>query len=182
MKEKFLEDSEQFYGAKPVTLSGIEEDDLAAINKWVKEATNGQIPTFLQQLPANTVMLLLNAIHFHGELHSLVQEEGLEIWSFAVSAVAEWLLLSWLPQSQAARSPLVQLLFLLLDFFTVMIPSCCMCAKNVTRQQQSQNAAGGTCGIFASWFSIPGSGTSQLLCTRSHTKHRAARQLLWVSF
>ncbi|KAM6296594.1 alpha-2-antiplasmin [Aegotheles albertisi] len=66
VKEKFLEDSERFYGAKPMTLSGISEVDLIAINKWVKEATNGQIPTFLQQLPENTVMLLLNAIHFHG--------------------------------------------------------------------------------------------------------------------
>lgn len=69
MKEKFLEDSEKFYEAKPMTLSGISEDDLIAINKWVKETTNGQIPTFLRQLPENTVMLLLNAIHFHGELH-----------------------------------------------------------------------------------------------------------------
>ncbi|XP_069729991.1 alpha-2-antiplasmin [Phaenicophaeus curvirostris] len=66
VKEKFLEDSEKFYAAKPMTLSGISEDDLVAINKWVKEATHGQIPTFLQQLPASTVMLLLNAIHFHG--------------------------------------------------------------------------------------------------------------------
>ncbi|KAM9525753.1 alpha-2-antiplasmin isoform 1-T2 [Guaruba guarouba] len=66
VKEKFLEDSEKFYGAKPMTLSGINEDDLTAINKWVKEATHGQIPTFLQQLPENIVMLLLNAIHFHG--------------------------------------------------------------------------------------------------------------------
>ncbi|NXC49452.1 A2AP protein, partial [Penelope pileata] len=66
VKEKFLEDSEKFYGAKPVTLSGNSEDDLTAINKWVKEATNGQIPTFLQQLPENTVMLLLNALYFHG--------------------------------------------------------------------------------------------------------------------
>ncbi|KAM6048770.1 alpha-2-antiplasmin isoform 2-T4 [Theristicus caerulescens] len=66
VKEKFLEDSEKFYGAKPMTLSGMSEDDLVAINEWVKAATNGQIPTFLQQLPENTVMLLLNAIHFHG--------------------------------------------------------------------------------------------------------------------
>ncbi|NWX47939.1 A2AP protein, partial [Steatornis caripensis] len=66
VKEKFLEDSEKFYGAKPVTLSGMGDDDLVAINKWVKEATNGQIPTFLQQLPESTVMLLLSAIHFHG--------------------------------------------------------------------------------------------------------------------
>ncbi|KAM6373085.1 alpha-2-antiplasmin isoform 1-T3 [Pluvialis apricaria] len=65
VKQKFLEDSEKYYRAKPVTLSGISEDDVVAINKWVKEATNGQIPTFLQQLPENTVMLLLSAIHFH---------------------------------------------------------------------------------------------------------------------
>ncbi|NXD30176.1 A2AP protein, partial [Spelaeornis formosus] len=66
VKEKFLEDSEKFYGAKPTTLSGISQDDLVAINTWVKEATHGQIPSFLQQLPENTVMLLLNAIYFHG--------------------------------------------------------------------------------------------------------------------
>ncbi|NXD11605.1 A2AP protein, partial [Nothocercus nigrocapillus] len=66
VKEKFLEDSERFYGAKPVTLSGDSEHDLAAINKWVEVATNGQIPTFLRQLPEDTVMLLLSAIHFHG--------------------------------------------------------------------------------------------------------------------
>uniref|UniRef100_A0A8C3E764 Serpin family F member 2 n=1 Tax=Corvus moneduloides TaxID=1196302 RepID=A0A8C3E764_CORMO len=66
VKQKFLEDSEKFYGAKPMTLSGISQDDLVAINNWVKEATHGQIPSFLQQLPENTVMLLLNAVYFHG--------------------------------------------------------------------------------------------------------------------
>ncbi|NWI96288.1 A2AP protein, partial [Pitta sordida] len=66
VKEKFLEDSEKFYGAKPMTLSGNSENDVVAINNWVKEATHGQIPTFLKHLPADTVMLLLNAIHFHG--------------------------------------------------------------------------------------------------------------------
>ncbi|XP_034608555.1 alpha-2-antiplasmin isoform X2 [Trachemys scripta elegans] len=66
VKEKFLETSERFYGAKPVTLSGNNENDLIAINKWIKEATEGQISTFLDQLPASTVMLLLNAVHFQG--------------------------------------------------------------------------------------------------------------------
>ncbi|XP_063002529.1 alpha-2-antiplasmin isoform X2 [Elgaria multicarinata webbii] len=66
VKEKFLEDSERFYGAKPASLSGNNEADLAAINNWVKEATNGQISTMLSDLPANTVMLLLNAVHFQG--------------------------------------------------------------------------------------------------------------------
>uniref|UniRef100_A0A8D0GTN8 Serpin family F member 2 n=1 Tax=Sphenodon punctatus TaxID=8508 RepID=A0A8D0GTN8_SPHPU len=66
VKEKFLEDSERFYGAKPETLSGDGEDDLLAINNWVKEATNGQIPSFLTELPQSVVMILLNAVHFQG--------------------------------------------------------------------------------------------------------------------
>ncbi|XP_042298690.1 alpha-2-antiplasmin isoform X2 [Sceloporus undulatus] len=66
VKEKFLEDSERFYGAKPSILSGNSEADLEAINHWVKEATNGQIPAMLSELPASVVMILLNAIHFQG--------------------------------------------------------------------------------------------------------------------
>ncbi|XP_074870210.1 alpha-2-antiplasmin [Carettochelys insculpta] len=66
VKEKFLENAEQFYGAKPVTLSGNNEKDLIAINEWIKEATEGQIPSFLAQLPESIVMLLLNAVHFRG--------------------------------------------------------------------------------------------------------------------
>lgn len=68
-----MENSERFYGAKPVTLSGNNENDLIAINKWVKEATDGQISTFLSQLPESTVMLLLNAVHYQGELQCTLQ-------------------------------------------------------------------------------------------------------------
>ncbi|XP_033027957.1 alpha-2-antiplasmin isoform X2 [Lacerta agilis] len=66
VKEQFLEDSEKFYRAKPATLSGDSEADLAAINTWVKDATHGQIPTMLTELPASVVMLLLNAVYFQG--------------------------------------------------------------------------------------------------------------------
>ncbi|KAM5273186.1 alpha-2-antiplasmin isoform 2-T2 [Ctenodactylus gundi] len=64
IKEEFLEQSEQLFGAKPVNLLGRLEDDLANINRWVKEATEGKIEDFLSELPENTVLLLLNAIHF----------------------------------------------------------------------------------------------------------------------
>lgn len=67
VKQMFLEDSERFYKAKPVTLSGNNEADVVAINNWVKEATKGQIPSILSELPASTVMVLLNAVHFKGE-------------------------------------------------------------------------------------------------------------------
>uniref|UniRef100_A0A803TL37 Serpin family F member 2 n=1 Tax=Anolis carolinensis TaxID=28377 RepID=A0A803TL37_ANOCA len=66
VKEAFLQDCERLYGARPATLSGDNEADLQAINAWVEEATGGQVPSMMSELPANTVMLLLNAIHFRG--------------------------------------------------------------------------------------------------------------------
>ncbi|XP_006878154.1 PREDICTED: alpha-2-antiplasmin-like [Chrysochloris asiatica] len=66
IKDDFLEQSEQLFGAKPRTLTGNQGDDLANINQWVKEATEGKIENFLSELPENTVLLLLNAIHFQG--------------------------------------------------------------------------------------------------------------------
>ncbi|XP_012596244.1 alpha-2-antiplasmin isoform X1 [Microcebus murinus] len=66
IKEDFLEQSEQLFGAKPRSLTGRQEEDLANINQWVKEATEGKIQEFLSELPDSTVLLLLNAIHFQG--------------------------------------------------------------------------------------------------------------------
>ncbi|KAM6163004.1 alpha-2-antiplasmin [Rhynchocyon petersi] len=66
IRDDFLEQSEQLFGAKSMSLTGRQEDDLANINQWVKEATAGKIENFLLELPENTVLLLLNAIHFQG--------------------------------------------------------------------------------------------------------------------
>ncbi|XP_047615056.1 alpha-2-antiplasmin isoform X1 [Phacochoerus africanus] len=66
IKEDFLEQSEELFGAKPMSLTGRKGDDLANINQWVKEATEGKIEDFLSDLPEDTVLLLLNAIHFQG--------------------------------------------------------------------------------------------------------------------
>lgn len=66
IKEDFLEQSEQLFGAKPMSLTGRKGEDLANINQWVKEATEGKIEDFLSDLPDDTVLLLLNAIHFQG--------------------------------------------------------------------------------------------------------------------
>ena len=50
-----------------MSLTGSKGEDLANINQWVKEATEGKIEDFLSDLPDDTVLLLLNAIHFQGE-------------------------------------------------------------------------------------------------------------------
>ncbi|XP_036926290.1 alpha-2-antiplasmin [Sturnira hondurensis] len=66
IKEDFLKQSEHLFGAKPINLMGKKGDDLANINKWVKETTEGKIEDFLSELSDDTVLLLLNAIHFQG--------------------------------------------------------------------------------------------------------------------
>ncbi|EHB07112.1 Alpha-2-antiplasmin [Heterocephalus glaber] len=84
IKEEFLEQSAQLFGAKPVNLMGRQEDDLANINQWVKEATEGKIENFLSEMPENTVLLLLNAIHFQSFWRSkfdpsLTQQESFHL-------------------------------------------------------------------------------------------------------
>ncbi|XP_016066650.1 PREDICTED: alpha-2-antiplasmin [Miniopterus natalensis] len=66
IKEDFLKQSELLFGAKPMNLMGTKGDDLANINKWVKETTEGKIEDFLSEMADDTVLLLLNAIHFQG--------------------------------------------------------------------------------------------------------------------
>ncbi|XP_057207312.1 serpin peptidase inhibitor, clade F (alpha-2 antiplasmin, pigment epithelium derived factor), member 2b [Triplophysa rosa] len=61
-KPEFMEDSLKLYDSEPGTLSTVDE-----VNEWVKKATNGHISEFLASLPANTVMMLINAMHFKGE-------------------------------------------------------------------------------------------------------------------
>ncbi len=59
-KSGFLDVAEQ-YKASVETLKG-----LAQVNNWCNIQTHGEIPTILDSLPANTQMVLLNAIHFKG--------------------------------------------------------------------------------------------------------------------
>uniref|UniRef100_A0A670YY90 Serpin family F member 2 n=1 Tax=Pseudonaja textilis TaxID=8673 RepID=A0A670YY90_PSETE len=104
IKEKFLEASQRFYGTKPALLSGNSQADLEAINRWVEEATHGRISTMLTELPANTVMVLLNAVFFRGfwrtKFNPLLTELSLfhldEESAVSVEMMKEWdFPLSW---------------------------------------------------------------------------------------
>lgn len=72
IKKNFLKRSERLYGTKPVNLKQNMQHNLEAINKWVKDATKGRIPNFLSNIPSNVVLMLLNAIHFKGNMSSLL--------------------------------------------------------------------------------------------------------------
>lgn len=60
---------------------GSKGDDLANINKWVKETTEGKIEDFLSELSDDTVLLLLNAIHFQGTLPLFSGPPPWQLWS-----------------------------------------------------------------------------------------------------
>ncbi|KAM3934094.1 alpha-2-antiplasmin [Leptodactylus fuscus] len=66
IKNSFLERSKRLYRTKPANLLENMQQNVEDINKWVKEATRGKIPNFLSTIPANVVLMLLNAIHFKG--------------------------------------------------------------------------------------------------------------------
>ncbi|XP_075445422.1 alpha-2-antiplasmin [Ascaphus truei] len=66
VKNTFLEKSEKWYGSKPMKLVRSSEENLESVNTWISNATDGKIPHFLSQIPADLVLMLLNAIHFKG--------------------------------------------------------------------------------------------------------------------
>lgn len=50
------------YQSQPVPLVSVEE-----VNQWVENATNGHIPNFLENIPHDVVLMLMNAVYFKGE-------------------------------------------------------------------------------------------------------------------
>lgn len=63
----FLQDSERYYRALVSGLDFNAPDSVDTINHWVSDATEGLIPTVVDQLSDDLVMLLINAVYFNGE-------------------------------------------------------------------------------------------------------------------
>uniref|UniRef100_A0A8C4DN62 Serpin domain-containing protein n=1 Tax=Dicentrarchus labrax TaxID=13489 RepID=A0A8C4DN62_DICLA len=62
VKLSFVEDSLARYKSQPVPLVSVED-----VNQWVENATNGHIPNFLESIPHDVVLMLMNAVYFKGE-------------------------------------------------------------------------------------------------------------------
>lgn len=52
----------RLYDSEPAIL-----DDLQQINDWVENATQGRMKDFLSALPADLLLMLINAVHFKGK-------------------------------------------------------------------------------------------------------------------
>ena len=66
VKNTFLADVKNFYNAKVTALPFVEED-LATINQWASDNTNGKIPKVLSEIHPDHVMFLMNALYFKGD-------------------------------------------------------------------------------------------------------------------
>ncbi|XP_030603058.1 alpha-2-antiplasmin [Archocentrus centrarchus] len=62
VKSSFVEDSLARYQSQPVPLVSVEE-----VNQWVENVTNGHIPNFLESIPHDVVLMLMNAVYFKGQ-------------------------------------------------------------------------------------------------------------------
>ncbi|XP_023216488.1 uncharacterized protein LOC111619073 [Centruroides sculpturatus] len=65
---EFKEILKIYYGAlvKELDFEENAEEALEEINQWVEENTNRKIPKFLNELPPDLIMILLNAVYFKG--------------------------------------------------------------------------------------------------------------------
>lgn len=66
VRPPFLDTNAQYYGAQVSDLDFDDPQSVAIINNWVNENTNGLIPTIIEQIPAEAVMYLMNAVYFKG--------------------------------------------------------------------------------------------------------------------
>ncbi|HPV22371.1 MAG TPA: serpin family protein, partial [bacterium] len=64
VKEAFLSALLESYEAEPFTIDFQADGAKDTINSWVSENTNGKIEKIIEQIQADTVMYLINAIYF----------------------------------------------------------------------------------------------------------------------
>lgn len=65
-EQDFIQTIQKKYRAKCETLDFKDPNTVKVVNDWVKEATNGKIPSIVDQFKDDTVAMLINAIYFKG--------------------------------------------------------------------------------------------------------------------
>ncbi|MCD2421300.1 serpin family protein [Niabella pedocola] len=66
VEASFLKTLGDYYKTQTIGLP-FKPSDLPVINKWASDHTNGKIPTVLEELDSNLVLLLMNALYFKGD-------------------------------------------------------------------------------------------------------------------
>ena len=80
----FLQTNADFYGAAARS-APFDEKTLQEINDWVKEKTDGMIPEILDEIPANAVMYLVNALAFEAKWMDPYKKQDVQEGDFSAA-------------------------------------------------------------------------------------------------
>ncbi|EON78883.1 Serpin (serine proteinase inhibitor) [Lunatimonas lonarensis] len=67
VKPPFKQAAREYYGAEIAPLDMLNPNSVNIINNWIAQQTNNLIKDMLDNIPANAVMYLVNAIYFKGD-------------------------------------------------------------------------------------------------------------------
>ena len=73
VKEQFITKNKDYYNAA-IEVTPFNKNTLLRINNWCKEKTRGMIPKLLEEIPADAVMYLINALAFEAEWEKRYEE------------------------------------------------------------------------------------------------------------
>lgn len=82
VKDDFLQFNEEFYGAD-IYETAFDEQAVKNINTWVEDKTDGTIKEILNEIPADAVMYLINALVFEAEWEEKYDEPQIRKGEFA---------------------------------------------------------------------------------------------------
>lgn len=94
VEQDFLQTNADYYAADMYE-AAFDESTRKDINLWVEQKTDGMIPEFLSQLPADTMMYLINAVIFDAKWEHPYKKEALSDGRFVTEdgedQEAEWM-------------------------------------------------------------------------------------------
>jgi len=67
VEQAFLLSNQQYFDASVAPLDFTSPSAIGIINTWVNEKTNQLIPKIIEEIPADAVMYLINAVYFKGQ-------------------------------------------------------------------------------------------------------------------
>lgn len=85
VEQDFLTVNSTFYDAEVKEADFNSPETLDLINKWVSDKTHGKIPSILNEIPAEAVLYLINAIYFNGTWSKEFNPESTQELTFNVS-------------------------------------------------------------------------------------------------
>ena len=81
VNQDFLQTTADYYGAD-IYKAPFNEQTCKDINNWVKEKTDGMIPSALDEIPADALMYLINALAFDAEWADVYEKYQVKVGEF----------------------------------------------------------------------------------------------------